>query len=194
MKRVVLIFILNIYICSCNNICKDKQLVTNILTNNELKIDKDLRLVNKQVYKHVIGSDYRIFNRSECMYCAVNKNICYMNYTGNYNDKVCYDVPYIEYKATEIEIDELTYNDILKFCTSTEYSYHLHLLKNLLLDRNINYNNEEYISKINKLYPNKFDNKYLLVTDQNIKELLCITTYISYTDRDVINSKLLKKI
>jgi hypothetical protein len=189
MKRVVLIFILNIYICSCNNICKDKQLVTNILTNNELKIDKDLRLV----YKHVIGSDYRIFNRSECMYCAVNKNICYMNYTGNYNDKVCYDVPYIEYKATEIKIDELTYNDILKFCTSTEYSYHLHLLKNLLLDRNINYNNEEYISKINKLYPNKFDNKYLLVTDQNIKELLCITTYISYTDRDVINSKLLKK-
>ena len=37
------------------------------------------------------------------------------------------------------------------------------------------------------------EDKYLLVTDQNIKELLCITTYISYTDRDVINSKLLKK-
>ena len=26
---------------------------------------------------------------------------------------------------------DIVYNDILKFCTSTEYSYHLHLLKNL---------------------------------------------------------------
>ncbi len=199
MKYIILmLFILNIYTCLCDNICKNNNFENIIknLTNNEFKLDKELRLANKQVYTHVIGSNYRIFNRSECIYCAVNKNTCYMNYTGNYNDKVCYDVPYIQYKATEINIDELTYNDILNFCTSTNYSYHLHLIKNLLLDRNINYNNEDYINKIKKLYPKDLyidNNKHFPITDENIQKLLCITTYISYTDRDVINKKLLEK-
>ena len=174
----------------CDNY--SQQFVRKIIKRDDIEID-----IKSKVYEHVSGFDgteYKLFNRTTCKNCIGKNNthLCNLDITNisNFNNKVCYGIDYGVYAATEIRIDELNKDLITNFC-SENYIYIIHLLNNILLDRNVNFNNNsEYIQKIYDLYPTEFILKSYNRVD--FSKLLCSVTFVALSDEAVFNRKLLK--